>query len=189
MVDHVVSLLLAFHILLEHLQLLGLVHWLPIIVEYGHGIQWLGVYLVAIVTQPNDDGVGVEYDLDILCLFDIPIWPLDGKCDDVVTVVAVASWWDLAMMGDVTPIIQRVAHCSGCIWSLLQVVRIFEIVYEWVLSWVKVLAYVAGGATPQATCCWCTDWRSASQAAILALLFMMALVNCSSLHVEHTFLI
>ncbi len=57
------------------------------------------------------------------------------------------------------------------------------------LIWVKLLlAHVAGGATPRATHCQCTDQCSASLAAILALLLATALANCSSLHVEQTFL-
>src|SRR6266702_3776218 len=77
--DHSVRLFLAFRPQLELLELFSLVHRLPIVVEDGCGVQWLGVHLVAVIAQSHDDGVWVEYDLYILRLFDVAIWVGDGE--------------------------------------------------------------------------------------------------------------
>src|SRR6266571_1345256 len=106
----------------------------------------------------------------------VPIIPLEPQQDYVVRDV-------------VAPFVQGKACRCGCVWGLLWVVRVFKGAYKWVLSWVKIpFAHMTGGAAPRATHYRCTDQRSASRAAILALLLATALVNCSSLHVEHTFL-
>src|SRR6266571_8637229 len=77
--DHSVRLVLAFRPLLEHLELLGSVYGLPVVVEDGCGVQGFRKHLVAIVTQPDDYGIGMEYDLYILHLPDVAIWPFDGE--------------------------------------------------------------------------------------------------------------
>src|SRR6266702_481380 len=187
--DHTVHLLPSFGLHLEYLQLLHPIDRLPVVVEDGCGIQGLRVHLVTVVPQPDDDRVGVEYDLHILHLFDITICLLDGERDEVVFIVPLKSRWDTVAMGVIASFVQREASCSGCIWGFLWVIRIFNDTYEWVLSWIEVsLAHTTGGAAPQAACCQCTDRRSASHAAILALLLATALANCSSLHIETTFL-
>ncbi len=68
--DHPVRLVLAFCPQLELLELFSSVHGLPVVMKDGHGVQWFGEYLAAVVAQPDDDGVRVEYDLYILCLLD-----------------------------------------------------------------------------------------------------------------------
>ncbi len=65
--DHLVHLVLAFCPQLKLLELFSSVHGLPIIVEDGHGIQRLGEYLAAVIAQPDDDRVWVEYDLYSAC--------------------------------------------------------------------------------------------------------------------------
>src|SRR6266702_522979 len=188
-VKHTVHLFLSFSIHLKHLQLLCPVHRLAVIMEDGRGVQGLGVYLVTVVMQPNDDGVWVEYDLHILCLLDVTIWCCDGECNEVVPIVSLESWWNGVALGVIASLVQGEACRCGHVWGLVQVVRIFEDTQELMLSWVKILlAHATGGATPWATHCWCTDWCSASHAAILVLLLATALTNCSSLHIEHTFL-
>ncbi len=186
--DHLVCLVLSFRPHLELLQLLRTIHRLPVIVEDGCGIQRFGVYLVTVAAQPNDDGVGVEYDLHILGLLDVTVRALDGVRDEMVSEVWSEPQRDLIAFDLVAPLIQWEARGGSRIRSLIWIVRIFECAYEWVLSWVEVLiAHVAGGAAPWPTHCWCTDWCSASCAAIFVLLLATALANCSSLHVEHTF--
>src|SRR6266702_4955829 len=74
-----VRLVLIFCPLLEHLELLGSVYGLPVIMENGCGVQGFRVDLVTVITQPNDDRIGVEYDLYILRLPDVAIWPFDGE--------------------------------------------------------------------------------------------------------------
>ncbi len=189
-VDHAIGLLLSLHTHLEYLQFLRPIHRLPIIVEDGCGVQGFGIDLVAVVLQPNDDGVRVEYDLHILCLFDVTIQPLDGERDKVVPIIPLESQWDCIMRGTIASLVQGEACHSGHIWGFIRVVRVFKGAYELVLSWVQLpLAHVAVGAAPWAAHCQCAARRSASHAAILALLLVTALANCSSLHVEHTFLI
>ncbi len=183
-----VSLLLALCLALEHLQFLGFVHGLPVIVEDRRGIQWLGVHLVAITAQSNDDGVQVEYNLDILHLPNVPIRSSDGEGDEVIAIVVFESWWGLVAMRDVTSLVQGEAFRGGCVWGFVLVVRVSQVSYEWVLSWVEVLAHVAVGAAPWAPRCWCTDWCSASLTAIIMFLLAMALANCLSLHSKHTLL-
>src|SRR6266702_2179225 len=140
-------------------------------------------------SQPNDDGVWVEYDLYILHLPDVAVRPFDGECDEVVPLIASEPRQGCVASGAVTPFIQRVPCSRGCIRGFFWVIRVFQDAYEWVLSWVEIpLTHVTGGVAPQAMHCWCTDWRSASHAAIFALLLATALVNCSSLHIEHTFI-
>src|SRR6266702_1106443 len=96
--------------------------------------------------------------------------------------------WDLVMLNLVTSLIQREAGCCGGIGDFVRAVSVFQRAYELVLSWVEVLlAHVAGSAAPWTAHCWCTDQRSASRAAILVLLFVTALANCLSLHIEQTF--
>ncbi len=85
--DHSVRLILAFCPYLEHFELLSPVHRLPIIVEDGRGVQGLGVHLVAVIAQPDDDGVWVEYDLHILRLFGVTVQTVDGERDKVVPVI------------------------------------------------------------------------------------------------------
>src|SRR6266702_1611945 len=95
---------------------------------------------------------------------------------DFVPFVAIAS------------LVQREASGGGHVWGLMWVVRILEHPYEEVLSWVKIsLAPITGGVAPWSARCWCTDRRSASRAAIFALLLVVALANCLSLHIEQTF--
>ncbi len=55
--------------------------------EDGRGVQGFRIHLVAIVTQPNDDRVGMEYDLHILRLPDVAVGSLDGERDEVVPAV------------------------------------------------------------------------------------------------------
>src|SRR6266702_3607452 len=186
--DHPVCPFLFFCPHLEFLQLLHTIYRLPIIMEDGRGIQRLGVYLVAVVAQSDDDGVWVEYDLYILHLFDVPVQAFDGEQNEVVPEVRLEPPWDLVALDLVASLVRGEPHCSGCIWSLIRVIRIFDRAYKEVLIWVEIpFTHVAGGAAPQSARCQCTDWRSASHAAILALLLATAFVNCSSLHVEQTF--
>ncbi len=77
--NHSVCLVLAFRPLLEHLKLLGSVHRFPVVMEDGRGVQGFRIHLVTIVTQPNDDRVGMEYDLHILRLPDVAVGSLDGE--------------------------------------------------------------------------------------------------------------
>ncbi len=151
------------------------------------GIQRLGVHLVAVVVQSNDDGVWVEYDLHILHLPNVAIWSLDGERNEVVPIISFESHRHCVGPCVVTPLVQGVAQGSGHVRGFIRIIRIFDIVNEWVLSWVNVLAHVTSGVAPRATCCRCTAWCSASHAAIFTLLFAMAFVNSSSLHIEHTF--
>src|SRR6266702_1866003 len=186
--DHLVHLFLSFHPYLELLQLLRLVHRLPIIVEDGHSVQWLGEDLVAVIVQPDDDGVWVEYDLHILRLLDLALRTCDGERNEMIPIVRLEPRWDLVSLDLVASLIQGKPRRSGRIWSLVQVVRICERAYEEVRSWVKIpFAHVAGSAAPRSACCQCTCWRSASHAAIFAVCLAMALASCLSLHVEHTF--
>src|SRR6266702_4571339 len=186
--NHSVRLVLAFRPLLEQLKLLSSVHGLPIIVEDGRGVQGFCVYLVAVVAQPDDDRIGVKYDLHILRLPDVAIWPFDGERDKVVSVVQSEPERDFILLESVTSLVQREASGGGHVGSFVHLVSVSEGAYERVLSWVEVaLTHVAGGATPQAARCQCTVQRSASCAAIFALLLATALANCSSLHVEQTF--
>ncbi len=188
-VKHTVCLLLSLSVHLEYLQLLCLVHGLSIIVEDGRGVQGFGVHLVAVIAQPDDNGVWVEYDLHILHLLDITVWSADGEGDEVISIVLLEPQWYCVMMGVIASLVQGEACRCGHIWGLVWVVRVFKDTQELMLSWVKVLlTHMTGGAAPQAMCCRCTDWCSASCAAILVLLLAMALANCSSLHMEHTFL-
>ncbi len=92
--NHSVCLVLAFCPLLEHLELLGSVHRFPIVVEDGRGVQGFRVYLVAIIPQPDNDRVGVEYDLHILRLPGVAVRSLDGERDEVVPVVRGEPKWD-----------------------------------------------------------------------------------------------
>ncbi|SRR6266702_1519210 len=187
--DHTIRSFLPFSLHLKYLQLLCLVDGLPVIVEDGRGVQGLCVHLVAIVLQPDDDGVRVEYDLYILRLLDVAIWLLDGEGDEMIPIVLLKPRWDSVSLGAVTSLVQREACCGSHIWGFLWIVRISNDTYEWVLSWVEVpFAHTTGGAAPRAARCWCTDRHSASHAAILALLLATALANCSSLHVKITFL-
>src|SRR6266702_1931668 len=187
---HTVRLFLPFCLHLEYLQLLGLVYRLPIVVEDGRSIQRLGINLVTIVVQPDDNGVQVEYDLHILCLLNVALRSCDGECDEVIPIVLLEPGWSRAIDGVVTPVVQGESCSCSCIWGFIWVVSVCEDVQEWVLSWVEIpFAHAAGGTAPRAVHCRCTDRHSASRAAILALLLAMAFANCSSLHVEHTFLI
>ncbi len=186
--NHSVRLVLSFCPLLEQLELLGSVHGLPIVVEDGCGVQGLRVHLVAVVAQPNDYGVGMEYDLYILRLPDIAVRPFDGEQDEIAPAVRCKSKRDFIPLESVAPLVQREASGSGRVGSFIRLVSVGKGAYEWVLSWVKVaLTHIAGGATPRATRCRCTVRRSASRAAIFAFLLAAALANCSSLHVEQTF--
>src|SRR6266702_1929230 len=77
--DHSICLVLAFHPHLELLELLSFVHGLPVVMEDGCGVQQLGEYLAAVIAQPDDDRIGVEYDLHILHLLYNPIRSRDGE--------------------------------------------------------------------------------------------------------------
>src|SRR6266568_1070970 len=77
--DHSIGLFLAFRPQLERLKLLSSVYRLPVVVEDGRGVQRLGVNLVAVVPQPYDNGIWVEYDLHILRLSDVAFRTGDGK--------------------------------------------------------------------------------------------------------------
>src|SRR6266702_604185 len=130
----------------------------------------------------------MEYDLHILHLPDVAVGHFDGERDEVAPVVRLEPKRDFIMFESVTPLVQREAGGSGRVGGFIRLVSVFKGAYEWVLSWVEVpFAHVAVGAAPQAVHCQCTVRRSASHAAIFALLFAMALVNCLSLHVEQTF--
>ncbi len=130
----------------------------------------------------------MEYDLHILRLPDVAFRISDGKGDEVVPAVGLKPQWDFVPFNAVAPLVQREASSGGRVWGLVGVVRIFECPYEEVLSWVEVsFALITGGAASRSTRCWCTDRRSASHAAIFALLLATALANCSSFHVEQTF--
>ncbi len=155
--------------------------------EDWRGVQRLGVHLVTVVSQPDDDGVRVKYDLYILRLLDVTIWSLDGEGNEIVPIILLEPHRYCVGSCAVTPLVQGVARSSGRIWGFIRIVRVFQVVNEWVLSWVNVLAHVTGGVAPQAAHCQCTARHSASHATSFALLFTMALVNCSSLHVKHTF--
>ncbi len=150
-------------------------------------VQRLGVHLVTVVLQPDDDGVQVKYDLYILCLLDVAIRSLDGEGNEIVPIISLEPHQYRVGLCAVTPLVQGVARSSGHVWGFIWIVRVFQVVNERVLSWVNVLAHVTGGVAPRAACCWCTARRSASRAASFTLLFTTALANCSSLHVEHTF--
>src|SRR6266702_4762850 len=186
--NHSVRLVLSFRPLLERLQLLGSVRGLPIVMEDGRDVQGFCIHLVAIVAQPNDDGVGVEYDLHILRLSDVAIWPFDGVGDEVTPAVGCEPEWDFIPLGSVASLVQREASGGGRVGGFVRLISVSERAYKWVLSWVEVaLTHVAVGVTPRAARCRCTVWCSASRAAIFAFLLAAALVNCSSLHVEQTF--
>ncbi len=186
--DHSIGLFLAFRPQLERLKLLSSVYRLPVVVEDGRGVQRLGVNLVAVIPQPYDNGVRVEYDLYILRLPNVAVRASDGEGDEVIPAVGFKPQRDFVSFDAVASLVQRETSSGGRVWGLVGVVRIFERPYEEVLSWVKVsFAPVTSGAAPQSARHWCTDWRSASRAAILALLLAAALANCSSLHVEQTF--
>src|SRR6266702_2292815 len=186
--DHSIGLVLSFRPQLERLELFSSVHGLAVVVEYGRGIQRLGVDLVAVVSQPYDDGVRVEYDLHILRLLGGAVDFGNGERDVVVPEIRFESRWHFVSLDAVTPLVQRGADGGRRVWCLAGVVRIFERPYEGMLIWVNVsFAPVAGGAAPRSARRWCTSRRSASRAAILALLLATALANCSSLHVEQTF--
>ncbi len=186
--DHPVHLVFAFLSQLELLELFSPVHGLPIVMKDGRGIQRLGEQLAAVVVESDNNGVQVEYDLHILCLLSAAVQLRDGEGDEVIPQVQFEPRQNFIALGLVAPLVQGEASCRGHIGGFIQVVSIFEHVYERMLSWVKVLlAYVAGGVAPRAACCWCADQCTASQAAIRTLLFAMALANCSSLHVEQTF--
>src|SRR6266702_7754361 len=158
--------------------------------EDGSGVQRLGVHLVAIVAQPHDYGVRVEYDLYILRLLDFALRTGDGEGDKTVPAVELEPRRNSPLLGAVTPLVQGKTSSGGGIRGLVRFVRIFERPYEDVLSWVEVLlASVTGGTTPGAARCRRAARHSASRAAIRALLFATALANCSSLHVAHTFCI
>ncbi len=179
---------MAFRPQLERLELLSSVYRLPVVVEDGRSVQRLGVNLVAVIPQPYDDGVRVEYDLHILRLPNVAFWTGDGEGDEVIPAVGLKPQRDFVSFDAVAPFVQREASGGGRVWGLMGVVRIFERPYEEVLSWVEVsFAPITGGVAPQSAHCRCTDRRSASRAAILALLLAMALVNCSSFHIEQTF--
>ena len=77
--DHSIGLVLAFCPQLERLELFSSVYWLPVIVEDGCGVQRFGVHLAAVILQPYDNGVRVEYDLHILRLPDVAVGSLDGE--------------------------------------------------------------------------------------------------------------
>jgi len=77
--DHLVHLVLAFRPQLELLELFSSVYGLPVIVKDGHGIQRLGEYLAAVIAQPDDDRVWVEYDLHILRLLNSAVQPHDRE--------------------------------------------------------------------------------------------------------------
>src|SRR6266702_3067080 len=186
--DHAVHLLPSFGIHLEFLQLLHLVDRLPIIMEDRHSVQGLGVHLVTVIAQSDNKGVWVEYDLHVLHLLNLTICSFDRECDEVFPIVSLESWWDCVAGSLVTPFVQREPCSCDYVRSLVRIVRVFQDAYKWMLSWVEFpIGHVAGCTTPQAACCWCTDWCSASCAAIFVLLLVMALANCSSLHIEHTF--
>ncbi len=130
----------------------------------------------------------MEYDLHILHLSGLAIWSSDGEVNKVVPLVRFEPWGYFALAGAVAPLVQWGASGGGSVGGLIWVVSIFKGPYEGVLSWIEVpFAHVAGGVAPQATRCRCTDWRSASLAAIFALLLATAFANCSSFHIEQTF--
>src|SRR6266702_480405 len=134
--NHTVCLLLSFSICLEHLQLLHPIHWLPIIVKDQCHVQWLGEHLVTVITYPDDDGVRVEYDLDILRLFDAAVWPLDREGDEIISVVSVEPWRGCIGVGLVTPFVQGVPRCRSGIWRLVRVFSVLKDANERVLIWV-----------------------------------------------------
>ncbi len=92
--DHSIRLVLAFCPQLELLELFSSVYGLPVIVKDGRGIQWLGKNLAAVVAQPNNERVWVEYDLHILCLLDDPVWSHDRERDEVIPHVWFEPRWD-----------------------------------------------------------------------------------------------
>ncbi len=103
--DHPVCLILAFCPQLELLELFSSVHWLPVIMEDGCSVQWLGEYLAAVVAQPDDDGVWVEYDLHILCLLDGAVWSHNGERDEVIPRVRFEPWRDFVASNLVTSLV------------------------------------------------------------------------------------
>ncbi len=186
--DHSIGLVLAFRPQLERLKLFSSVYRLPVVMEDGCSVQRFGINLVAVIPQPYDNGVWVEYDLHILRLSDIALWAGDGEGDEVISAVGFKPQRNFGSFDTVAPLVQREASGGGRVWGLVGVVRIFERPYKEVLSWVEVVfTPVASGATPRSAHRWCTNRRSASRAAIFALLLATALANCSSLHVEQTF--
>src|SRR6266702_1504320 len=87
----------------------------------------------------------------------------------MIPIVPLKPRWDSVALGAVTSLVQREACRGGCVWGLLRIVSVCEDAYKWVLSWVELpLTHATGGAAPRAAHCQCTDWRSASRAAILA---------------------
>ncbi len=73
------------------------------------GIQRLGVHLVTVIAQSDDDGVWVEYDLHILCLPNVAVWSLDGERNEVVSVISFESRQHCVGPCVVTPLVQGVA--------------------------------------------------------------------------------
>ena len=103
--DQPVHLVLSFHPELELFELLRSIHWLPVVVEDRCSVQWLGVYLVAVIVQSDDDGVRVEYDLHILHLFDVTVETLDGERYEVISVVWLEPQWHLATFESVASLV------------------------------------------------------------------------------------
>ena len=73
--------------------------------EDGRGIQGLCVHLVAIIAQPDDDGIQMEYDLHILHLPDFAIQCLDGEQDEVVSIILLKPLRDFVTWGAVASLI------------------------------------------------------------------------------------
>jgi len=79
----------------------------------------------------------VEDGLDVLSLPHFStVGFFDGEGDEVVPVIPLESSWDHVGLGAIASFVQREARGGGCIRGLLWVVRIFEDLNEWVLSWV-----------------------------------------------------
>src|SRR6266571_4902969 len=85
----------------------------------------------------------------------------------------------------IRPFVQRISAGRKRVRSLVRVVRVATVVYEGVLIWVPVPD--TGSTTPRSSRR-CRAWRrSASRAALSALLLCTALANCSSRHCKLTF--
>ncbi len=69
------------------------------------GIQRLAVHLVAVVMQPYDDGVWMEYHLHVLCLLDLAIGHFDGERDEMISIISLESHQDCVGVGVIASLV------------------------------------------------------------------------------------
>ncbi len=106
------------------------------------GIQWLAVYLVSVVANPNHDGVQSHDDLDILSLHCLAIWLGDRIVDEVSASVVFKANWQLFIGSQnevhVALLVEWVASHGYGVWCLVGVVSVSGGSDEGMLSWVEV---------------------------------------------------